>query len=737
MPGFLSRWQGWAIVGGIAVLLGAGAVGGYAVISAKPHVNVASNAQQCARQPTKLASLFSDGQTTMIRLSNPDYTDMSVLRTEPANVLPGMFGSLMALSGDSSRLAYVTASDELLDNAQIESIDVGNPGTRNDLAAIPKGLWTTTPAWSADGKRLAFVRVDSSTNPAGFQLWVADLSTQPAVVAEQTDLSPDNFTNGHSASLCWTPDNRVVVIPATPQGFPSPSPVTASASPQASSSPVTGSACGVPIYSQNDPAWQASVMKSGSDTIGGAGCALTSTAMLLNYYGSQLSPAQLNSCLGAGADPVDWKAVPACTSGAVSGGDRIDFTWTDLDALLASGRPAIVGMLRGQTGSHFVVVTSGGGGLAQNYHITDPWDATTYKTLGSYLDVGYTPAWIIAYTGAGHNCARLIKGVIPVLSGFGDGQTGQGPVTVHFPPNLKNLKLSEILKLSGGTIDPSTVNLPFNPIKLTDGMTFTDEGIYQVIVVTQAPSQPPIVQFETFTIDHTAPVVDLSLLNPRSFGAREAQAPATGSSSIVTSKYPGIDKPGQVLVVTGDTLSGVKTIKTSLDGGPLVDYSSDTTLTHVLVVNQSGDHSLRILSTDAAGNVKDVTKYFTVFGALPTPKPTPKPTPPKCTTALTAASLRVAAAPIVGALLVYQTSGSWSATGGCTPFSGTIVGSYHNAAGAIVALPKHSISTLTGNNVALDQNSCANLPSTAVGYTLTLSDSAGHSISAKASTTIC
>src|SRR5262249_19584997 len=156
----------------------------------------------------------------------------------------------------------------------------------------------------------------------------------------------------------------------------------------------------------NDPAWQAAVMKSGADTIGGAGCALTSTAMLLNYYGASLNPAALNTCLGASADPIDWKAVPACTSNLVTGGDRLDFTWPDLDALLSSGRPAIVGLLRGNTGSHFVVVTSGGGGLGQSYRITDPWDATTYKTLGSYVTAGYVPTWIISYGGPGHNCGR-------------------------------------------------------------------------------------------------------------------------------------------------------------------------------------------------------------------------------------------------------------------------------------------------------------------------------------------
>jgi Peptidase_C39 like family/WD40-like Beta Propeller Repeat len=729
---FLGTLPGWAVAGGVALLAVALiGVGGYVFVSHQAHVNVASNAQDCISGSTKLPSLFSDGQTTMIRLSNPDYSDMRILRTEPANVLPGMFDSLLSLSNDNSKLAYVTASDELLDDAHIQTIDVSNPGTATDLAAIPKGLWTTTPSWSQDGKKLAFVRVDSTTTPAGFQLWIADTRTQPATVAEQTDLVADNFINGHSASICWTKNNGVVLVPAEAHALPSPSPTSASAKPTASASPATGSQCGVPIYSQNDPAWQAAVMKSGSDTIGGAGCALTATAMLLNYYGSALSPPQLNSCLGTLADPIDWKAVPNCTGGIVTGGDRLDFTWTDLDALLASGRPAIVGMLRGQTGSHFVVVTSGGGGLAQSYHITDPWDATTFKTLGSYIDTGYNPTWIISYSGPGHNCGRLIKGVVPVLSGFGDGQTGQVPVTVHLPPNIKNLKLSEVLKLSGGLIDTNSINTPFNPVKLTDGMTFTDDGIYQVIVVTQAPSQPPVVQIETFTIDHTAPTVDLSLLNPRSFGATAAQAPAPAAepASLASSKYPGIDKPGQVEVVTGDTLSGVKGIKTSLDGGPLVDYSSDTTLTHVLVVATSGDHSLRILSTDAAGNLKDVTKYFTVFGAVPSPSP--KPTPPKCTTSLKLTSFAATAPSETPGTNQVTITVTWLASGACSPYSGSIAGFYTNpATGGKVNLPSHNISSLGGT--VKDQITCnQQYPEFSVTYNLALADSASpkHQIS--------
>src|SRR6266446_706737 len=403
---FIGALPRWAVVGGVALLAAAVVgVGGYVLVGRQAHVSVTTGAQKCGDQPSKLASLFSDGQTTMIRLSNTDFTDMHVPRTEPATALSGMFDPLLSLPGDDTRLADVTASDELLDNAHINYVDVSDPSAPTELASVPKGLWVVKPAWSPDHRKLAFVQLNQGAgSPDQFELWIADTSVNPVVAVKDADLVPDNFTNGHSASLCWTPDGRVVIVPSAILSLPSPSPSLRSPSPVASTSPVTGSACGVPIFSQNDPAWRAQIMQSGSDSIGGYGCALTSTAMLLNYYGSRLTPAQLSSCLGGGADPIGWKSVPSCTNGQITGGDRIDFTWPDLDALLASGRPAIIGMVGGLTGSHFVVVTSGGGGLAQNYRITDPWDATTYKTLESYMNVGYNPRWIISYSGAGRNC---------------------------------------------------------------------------------------------------------------------------------------------------------------------------------------------------------------------------------------------------------------------------------------------------------------------------------------------
>jgi len=736
LPGILGRLPVWALGGGIAVVLaGAIGVGGYALVASRPHVLVTTSAQECVNQPHKLASLFSDGVTTMIRLSNPDYSDMQVLRTEPANKLSGMFDPLLSLSGDGKRLAYVTASDELLDDAHIQYVDVASPGTPTELAAIPSGLWVIKPAWSPDNKRLAFIKlIQTSGAPDQFELWTSDISTQPATTSKLADVLTDNLTNGNSASLCWLATGGVVLVPSARLALPSP---VAPASAATSASPSTGSPCGVPIFSQNDPAWRATIMKADSDTIGGYGCALTSTAMLLNYYGSALTPAQLNACLGAGADPIAWKAVPACTNGVISGGDRIDFTWPDLDALLGSGRPAIVGLIGGLTGSHFVVVTAGGGGLAQSYRITDPWDATTYKTLGSYLNVGYTPKWIVSYSGPGRNCARLIKGGVPSVQGIKDGGVSASPVTVSVSPNLKNLKVLEILQVSNGTINKDTFNklLPFT--KMKPGTTVSDEGIYELRLVTQAPSNPPHVELYKFTIDKTPPSVDLTLLNPRASSAKLGQLPPspTGSGPVGAVSYPLVDKPGKIQVVSGDTLSGVQDIKTSLDGGALSQYSSDNKFNRVLVVTKGGDHSLKIQSFDAAGNVREVTKYFTVYEPpVPSPSPPPPPPPPPgpCTTPLTLISFTATGEPpgAVGNTITV----AWSISGACAPYNGTITGRYLNVAGQPVSLP-HSSTLL--NSKFTDQFNCTSQPKVTVTYTLVFNDSVGHTVRGVASAIVC
>lgn len=171
-----------------------------------------------------------------------------------------------------------------------------------------------------------------------------------------------------------------------------------------------GTPCGVPILSQNDPRWRTAIMQAGGDSIGSYGCALTSTAMLLNYFGQTISPAQLSACLGSAADLLQWWDVDRCTAGHAHFVDEPDFSWPALDAILAAGSPAIVGFRGGPAGMHFVVVTAGrGGGDGSNYAVTDPWDASTDKTMRYFITRGYTPTWIVHFAGDQQACtSRLV-----------------------------------------------------------------------------------------------------------------------------------------------------------------------------------------------------------------------------------------------------------------------------------------------------------------------------------------
>lgn len=480
-----------AVIGGVVALV---AVVGAIFYVLRPAGDAAAASlsvpRYCAPPTGKHASLsnFQDDPTTAILLSNEDETDVRVLRTEPSSILPGNFDALLALSPDTSRLAYVTAKNLMMDDAHIWYIDVARPSQVHKLVDVPVGLWIVQPVWSPDDQRLAFARVNEDAalqNETQLELWVAQVGGKASRVATipQSQLDLKSFYGDRRASLCWAADNKTLLIQnvtvkatatptpnatetalaAIPTVPPSPTPTLAPGetprptpvptvpppTPTATEEPpqqiqidtqtgqvakvapppniptpvpgldrlpprTGGSPCGVPILSQNDPAWRASIMQAGGDTIGSYGCALTSTAMLLNYYGATISPPQLSQCLGSDADLLHWWQVNRCTNGVVQFKADLDFSWERIDAQLATGSPVILGFRGGPAGMHFVVVTAGGGGDPANYAITDPWDGTTDKTIRYFMVRGYVPTWIIVYGGPGKNCTTtLIRNVAP------------------------------------------------------------------------------------------------------------------------------------------------------------------------------------------------------------------------------------------------------------------------------------------------------------------------------------
>lgn len=448
----------------------------------------------CAAPTSKIASLFSDDALTAIRLSNPDLSDLRVLRTERADVLPGLYEPLLSLSGDNSRLAYVTAANEAMDDAHLWSIDVANPGQRVELASIPRGFWSVRPAWSPDDRQVAYIQLNpqkAAQNQTQLELWIAEVGGQAHKVDTPPDLlQPEDFSRNPALPLCWAADNKTVIFQnivrqgsAQDQGTraaSAPSNATTSGARTAGAGggtataardanagglrqteidvangsihaaaratqvpppsaadvappppPPSGTACAMPVFSQNDPSWRNILMYAAGDSIGNFGCAVTSTAMVLNYYGAALTPPQLNQCLGQAADLLYWAQAVPCAKGAVTGSNGFDFSWPNLDQVLNAGKPAIVGMIRGQTGMHFVVVTAGGGGSASNYAVSDPWDATTNKSLQTFINSGYNLRWIRTYDGKDQGCKRVNTALAPAgneqgVSG-GDGARPLAP----------------------------------------------------------------------------------------------------------------------------------------------------------------------------------------------------------------------------------------------------------------------------------------------------------------------
>lgn len=133
-------------------------------------------------------------------------------------------------------------------------------------------------------------------------------------------------------------------------------------------------------YSQGDSRWSGDYMETEHLTIGRAGCALTSTAMAVDYLGISTDPGIFNQDMGNYACPIYWYEVP----------DRGAHGTVDLDTYIASpsysefystartaleyGRPIILGYNKTTGGTHFVLVKSvlGYGNSMSDYTCIDP-----------------------------------------------------------------------------------------------------------------------------------------------------------------------------------------------------------------------------------------------------------------------------------------------------------------------------------------------------------------------------
>jgi len=145
----------------------------------------------------------------------------------------------------------------------------------------------------------------------------------------------------------------------------------------------------VPIFEQGDPRWTFDLLGPTIDTMGQAGCAVTSVAMVLSAYGVDTDPQRLNQylTLHGGYTDEGWlyweKAAEVAPAGQVEKAYEDPPSYGLVDRNLLAGNPVIVRLKLRNGHTHFVVIV---GKEGWDYLIQDPargaaWGVYPLKNL--------------------------------------------------------------------------------------------------------------------------------------------------------------------------------------------------------------------------------------------------------------------------------------------------------------------------------------------------------------------
>jgi len=150
----------------------------------------------------------------------------------------------------------------------------------------------------------------------------------------------------------------------------------------------------VPVFTQDDPRWTLELLGPTFDTVGQAGCAITSAAMVLSAYGVDTDPDRLNQYLTTHGGYTDEGWVYWEKAAEVAPGGQVEKAYEDLpsyaliDENLLAGNPVIVRLTLPNGTTHFVVVV---GKEGWNYLIQDPardpsWGVYPLKELTGRIE---------------------------------------------------------------------------------------------------------------------------------------------------------------------------------------------------------------------------------------------------------------------------------------------------------------------------------------------------------------
>lgn len=127
-------------------------------------------------------------------------------------------------------------------------------------------------------------------------------------------------------------------------------------------------------FFQEDPLWSQESLGTSTDTIGSAGCALSSAAMVLRFYGVEVDPKKLNDYLiehdgYEGAAWIKWEIAATFPPNIAEKRYEDLPSYGLIDWNLLRGNPVIVRIRRLTGKTHFMVVV---GKQGLDYLVRDP-----------------------------------------------------------------------------------------------------------------------------------------------------------------------------------------------------------------------------------------------------------------------------------------------------------------------------------------------------------------------------
>ena len=205
-----------------------------------------------------------------------------------------------------------------------------------------------------------------------------------------------------------------------------------------------------PFFSQKNPLWSGDPMGLSGLTVGDFGCAMTSTAMVLMYYGVDTDPGVLNAWLSGhggytSGGALYWSKPAEYSEGMVQFIHSSEFWsfsspstkhWDKLNQELNQGRPVIVRVDSDPSPSyteHWVLVTHRSG---SDYYINDPLDLSQVsgKTLSAYDDSFFGMRFYHSIPSSGHTFTYDLE-----------FESSTFPISFFSNSSISNLNISESL----------------------------------------------------------------------------------------------------------------------------------------------------------------------------------------------------------------------------------------------------------------------------------------------------